>query len=180
MRVAVYLGSSFGKDPEYKNIAQEIGKWIGENGHSLVYGGSHPGLMGILADSALEHGAKVTGIIPTFFELKKEDKVLDLQVVETMSERKQRMMDLSDIAIALPGGTGTLEEIAEAISLTKIGQSRKECFLYNHKDFYGPLRDLFLKMIDQGFLKPEELDHVHFVESIEEIEECFEPNKNIS
>lgn len=180
MRIAVYLASSFGRDPEFQNIARNIGAWIGDKGHSLIYGGSNPGLMGILADSALTHGAEVTGVIPEFFEDRKKDEITNTLVVKTMSQRKQKMIELSDAAIALPGGTGTLEEIVEVISLTRIGQSDKECFLYNYNDFYGPLRDLFLKMIDQGFLKPEELNHVHFVESIEEIEECLEETKFIS
>lgn len=176
MNIAVYLGSNYGKDPKYKEIAKEVGTWIGENGYGLVYGGAFVGLMGVLAENALASGTKVIGVIPAFMSDKEYKKVTHLEVVETMSERKQRMIDLSDVAIALPGGPGTLEEISEIISLCRLNKTNKECFIYNYNGFYDSLRELFIKMIDQGFLNPNELEHVHFVESIEEIEEILNEN----
>lgn len=175
MNIAVYLGSNNGNDPKYIQIAKELGAWIGDTGNCLVYGGAAWGLMGALADVALKHGAPVIGVIPNFIKDKGAlyPKLTTLEVVETMSQRKQRMIDLSDVAIALPGGPGTLEEITEVISLCRLKQTSKQCFLYNYNEFWGDLRNLFIKMIDQGFLKPDELSQVHFVESIDEIAELL-------
>ena len=118
MNITVYLGANLGNDPALPQAVQQLGRWIGESGNALVYGGSKSGLMGILADSVLAAGGKVTGVEPKCFldaELQHEG-LTELIVTEDMPARKTKMIELGDAFIAFPGGTGTLEEITEVIS----------------------------------------------------------------
>jgi uncharacterized protein (TIGR00730 family) len=175
MKIAVYLGSSPGKNPEYRARTEELGHWIGESGHTLVYGGAKLGLMGVLAEAVREKNGTVIGVIPGFIAAKGAvyEDADQIEHTASMSMRKERMMELADAYIAMPGGVGTLEEIAEAISLSRLGRSEKECILYDIGGYYDDLRRLLLKMIDQGFLQPDELAHVHFAESLGEIKELL-------
>lgn len=181
MNIAVYCGSAFGNDKIYKEITIQLGKWISSNNHTLVYGGGRAGLMGVVAETVLEEKGKVIGIIPEFLcdkELKNID-VTELQIVQTMSERKKRMADLSQVYIALPGGYGTLEEIAEVISWSKLGQHPHPCIILNVNGFYNPLKELFEKMVQANFLRQEELDQVLFTENLSEIDEFIKNYKPI-
>lgn len=124
MNITVYLGANAGNDPALAEAVRELGSWIGANGHRLVYGGSRSGLMGQLAQSALDAGGTVTGVEPQFFvqqELQ-HDGLTELIVTKDMTERKTKMIELGDAFIAFPGGTGTLEEIAEVMSKVSLGQ----------------------------------------------------------
>lgn len=119
MNITVYLGALEGNDPALGNAVRELGTWIGESGNSLVYGGSKSGLMGQIAESVLNAGGKVTGVEPQFFidsELQ-YDEITKLIVTKDMAERKAKMIELGDAFIAFPGGTGTLEEITEVMSI---------------------------------------------------------------
>ena len=113
MNIAVYLGSSMGKDPTMKEMTQKVGEWLAENHHTLVYGGARNGLMGVVADSVIAHGGHVIGVIPQFLEEKEQahDNLDELHIVDTMAERKTMMIELSDAFIAMPGGPGTLRSI---------------------------------------------------------------------
>ena len=118
MKLTVYLGANEGKDPALGQAVQELGRWIGESGHALVYGGSDNGLMGLLARSVLAAGGEVTGVEPQFFidagyQL---EGLTRLIVTKDMAERKAKMIELGDAFLAFPGGTGTLEEITEVMS----------------------------------------------------------------
>lgn len=115
MNITVYLGANKGNDPIFENSIKELGNWIGVNHHTLIYGGSKTGLMGILAESILASKGKVIGVEVQFFmdeELQFEG-LTELIVTKSMSERKNKMIELGDVFIAFPGGTGTLEEISE-------------------------------------------------------------------
>lgn len=171
MKIAVYLGSNVGKNPSFRTKTEELGRWIGENGHTLVYGGAKWGLMGILADTVLSCGGKVIGVIPDFIAAKgaAHPGVTNMMYAESISKRKARMIELADAYIAMPGGPGTLEEISEAISLSRLGREEKPSMLYNVDGYYEDLRKLFIRMIDNGFLKPEEMENVHFADDLEEI-----------
>ena len=117
MNITVYLGANEGNDPCLRKAVEELGAWIGNSGNALVYGGSKGGLMGALADSVLKAGGDVTGVEPNFF-IENEfqhDGLTKLIVTKDMSERKNKMIELGEAFIAFPGGTGTLEEIAEVI-----------------------------------------------------------------
>ena len=149
MNITVYLGSSIGDDPDYRKEAEHLGEWIGKNGHRLVYGGSHLGLMGVLSNAVLDSGGTVTGVMPEFMIAsgRAGGKSIELIRVKDMAERKKKMLELGDAFIALPGGPGTLEEISEAISQSRLGRSEKECFLYDVDGYYDDLRRMLLKMI---------------------------------
>ena len=162
MNITVYLGANEGNDPFFKEAVRELGAWIGTNGNTLVYGGSKSGLMGELAESVLQAGGKVIGVEPQFFidaGFLYED-VTNLIVTKDMSERKAKMIELGDAFIAFPGGTGTLEEIAEIMSKVSLGHLDAPCILYNLNGYYDSLRDLLRHMIEKD-LSTEELSLIH-------------------
>ena len=172
IKIAVYCGASKGNSPEFERVTRSLGEWIGKNEYQLVYGGGNAGLKGIIADSVLGSGGKVTGIMPDFLakrELAKKD-VTSLMIVSSMHERKQKMIELSDVYIALPGGPGTIEEITEVISWGRIGQHVNPCVLMNHKGFFDPLKQQYQAMVDQGFLTREDFDKILFADALTEIQ----------
>ena len=171
MNITVYLGANLGNDPALAAAAGELGTWIGAAGHDLVYGGSKSGLMGILADAALAAGARVTGVEPSFFieaEFQHEG-IDDLIVTSDMAERRSKMIELGDAFIALPGGTGTLEEISEVMSAVCLGHLEAPCILYNLNGYYDDLKRLLAHMIEKGLSTPERQRGIHFAESLDEI-----------
>ena len=176
MKITVYLGASQGNDPSLRTAARELGSWIGNSGHSLVYGGSKTGLMGELADSVLASGGKVIGVEPQFFidEGFQHDGLTELIVTKDMPDRKTKMMELGDAFIAFPGGTGTLEEIAEVMSKVSLGQLDAPCILYNLNGYYEPLRALLEAMIEKGLSTKERLTGITFAASLVEIQEIAE------
>ena len=174
MKITVYLGSFTGKNRKYAEKVSELGRWIGENGHDLVYGGSKVGLMGIIADAVLKAGGKVTGVEPGFFveSARQHENLTELIVTKDMSERKKVMIDLSEVFIAFPGGLGTLEEISEIMSHNGIGLFDKLCLIYNLDHYYDGLKMLLDHMTEEGFIPEINREKVHFVSSIEEIDEA--------
>lgn len=171
MNITVYLGANEGTDPALKTAVQELGKWIGESGNALIYGGSRCGLMGVLADSVLAAGGEVTGVEPEFFvkgELQ-HDGLTDLIVTKDMTERKTKMIELGDAFIAFPGGTGTLEEIAEVMSRVSLGQLDAPCILYDLNGYYDSLKALLDKMIEKGLSTPQRQQGIRFAANLEEI-----------
>ena len=153
--VSVYCGSSMGKEKIYLDKATELGELIYEKGISLVYGGGNIGLMGVIANTVLQKGGRVTGVLPHFLN-KKEVGNLDVDeliLVDSMHERKQKISDLSDAFIAMPGGFGTLEEVAEMLTWTQLGLSKKPIGLLNVNGYYDHLLAQFDHMVEQGFLK---------------------------
>ncbi len=172
MKITVYLGSSFGNDKCYGEACRKLGTWIGSNGYTLVYGGAAVGTMGILADSVLETGGKVTGIMPRFMiNGKKNHTHLNTFIVtEDMSERKKKMMELGDAFIAMPGGPGTLEEIPEVISASRLHLIDKPVFLLNLNHYYDPLKKQMDHMHQAGFLNEDECRDVYFESTLEDIE----------
>ena len=157
MNITVYLGANEGNDPALKQAVQEMGRWIGESGNALVYGGSRCGLMGEIAESTLNAGGKVTGVEPEFFvqgELQHEG-LTELIVTKDMTERKTKMIALGDAFIAFPGGTGTLEEIAEVMSKVSLRHLDAPCILYNLHGYYDGLKVLLGRMIEKGLSSPE-------------------------
>ena len=171
MNITVYLGASVGNDPAFLPAVQELGNWIGSNGHALVYGGSKSGLMGALADSVLEAGGHVTGVEPSFFiEAEfQHDGIDDLIVTSDMAERKAKMIELGDAFIAFPGGTGTLEEISEIMSKVSLKQLAAPCILYNLNGYYDHLKALLAHMIDMGLSTPERQEGIYFAEMLDDI-----------
>ena len=171
MKITVYLGASEGNDPALKTAVQELGRWIGQSGNALVYGGSCSGLMGLLADSVLAAGGQVTGVEPRFFveqELQ-HNGLTELIVTENMAQRKAKMIELGDAFVALPGGVGTLEEISEIFTRVRLDMGPHECFLLNIDGFYDPLRSFLESMVEHRFFDQCDLDRCHFPRSVEEL-----------
>lgn len=171
MKITVYLGASLGNDPQLAIKARELGSWIGNSGHTLVYGGSKAGLMGELAESTLKSGGKVIGVEPQFFidAGYEYNDVTELIVTEDMSERKAKMIDLGDAFIAFPGGSGTLEEISEVISKVCLKHLSAPVMIYNLNGYYDHLKALFKQMSDTGLLNMNLMQDIHFVNSLDEI-----------
>lgn len=170
MNITVYLGASEGS-PGLRAAARSLGAWIGGSGHSLVYGGSKCGLMGDLAESVLLAGGEVTGVEPQFFIDAGfcYDAVTRLIVTRDMSERKARMIELGEAFIAFPGGTGTLEEIAEVMSKVSLGHLHAPCILYNLDGYYDGLREQLEHMIRMGLSTPERQRNIRFAGNLDQI-----------
>ena len=171
MNITVYLGANAGNDPALAEAVRELGSWIGANGHRLVYGGSRSGLMGQLAQSALDAGGTVTGVEPQFFvqqELQ-HDGLTELIVTKDMTERKTKMIELGDAFIAFPGGTGTLEEIAEVMSKVSLKHLDAPCILYDLDGYYTGLRMLLGHMIETGLSSEERQKGIYFAKDLAEI-----------
>lgn len=171
MNITVYLGANKGNDDSLERAAKELGQWIGDSGHALVYGGSKTGLMGILAEGAVESGGKVTGVEPEMF-IQSEvqyDGVTELIVTKDFPERKRKMIELGNAFIAFPGGTGTLEEIAEVMSQIALQQLNAPCILYNLNGYYDGLKALLFHMIEMGLSTEERQKQIYFAENLADI-----------
>ena len=171
MNITVYLGAFGGSDPAFAAAVDELGTWIGENGHSLVYGGSETGLMGRLALSALAAGAEVTGVEPRFFVEQEVqcDQLTRLIVTEDMTDRKTKMIELGDAFIAFPGGTGTLEEIAEVMSKLALNHLDAPCIFYNLNGYYDHMKALLDHMIEMELSTKERQKKIYFANTLEEV-----------
>ena len=176
MNIAVYCAASQSNDLTFDERTEELGNWTAKKNHTLVYGGGNTGLMGMIATSVMKSGGEVIGVMPQFFverEIAKKD-ITKLHIVETMSERKNKMIELSEVYIALPGGPGTLEEIAEVVSWVRVGQTNGICIFYNMQGYYDHLEAFFNHMVTTKLLSKEDRNQIHFVKSLEEIEKLIE------
>jgi uncharacterized protein (TIGR00730 family) len=164
----VFCGSNGGADPAYVEAARTVGRGLAERGLRLVYGGGNVGMMGALADSALEAGGDVVGVIPRqVFDLEIGHSGLsDLRVVGSMHERKALMADLADAFVALPGGIGTFEELFEIYTWAQLGLHRKPLGLLDVAGYYSPLRAMLDHAVDQRFLRPETRAMLAFDDSL--------------
>ena len=171
MNITVYLGANEGNDPRLAQAVRELGRWIGESGNALIYGGSACGLMGELAKSVLDAGGKATGVEPQFFvdQGLLYDDLTELFVTKDMTERKAKMIELGDAFIAFPGGTGTLEEIAEIMSKVSLKQLDAPCILYNLNGYYDSLKALLDHMIAMWLSSPERQQGISFADNLAEI-----------
>lgn len=170
-RVCVFCGSSCGTNPAYRQAAEDLGRLLAQRGFGLVYGGGCIGLMGALADAALQEGGEVIGVIPDSL-LRREvghRGVTTLHVVETMHQRKALMADLADAFIALPGGYGTLEEFCEIVTWSQLGIQQKPCGLLNVENYWDGLLAMLEHAVTQGFLRPENRDLVLVASTPEEM-----------
>lgn len=155
--ISVFCGSSYGRRDSYRAAAEAMGRLIAERGLGLVYGGGDVGLMGVLADAALDAGGEVVGVIPeALADLELGHAGLtDLRVVDTMHARKAHIIDISDAFVALPGGLGTLEELAEVWTLAQLGYHGKPCAILNVDGYYDPLVAFLDHAVDHRFLGAE-------------------------
>jgi uncharacterized protein (TIGR00730 family) len=156
-RVCVFAGSGDGRRPEYREAASALGRELAERGIGLVYGGSGRGLMGAAADAALAAGGEAIGVIPeTLLGLEQfHDGLTALHVVGSMHERKAKMGELADAFVALPGGIGTLEELLEVATWSKLGIHAKPCGAVDVCGYYEALRAMLDVAVAEGFMAPE-------------------------
>lgn len=155
--ICVFCGSRSGNNPAYPEAAETLGRTLARSGITLVYGGGNVGLMGVVADAALEAGGDVIGVIPKALVEREisHDALTKLHVVGSMHERKALMAELSEGFIALPGGAGTLEEFFEVLTWAQLGEHQKPCGLLNVAGYYDPLLTVFAHMVERGFVSPE-------------------------
>jgi uncharacterized protein (TIGR00730 family) len=154
--VCVYCGSGAGTNPRFLETATIFGRLLAESGIRLVYGGGAIGLMGAVAESVLDHGGAVTGIIPGFLSAREIalNRVPELIVTDDMHERKRLMFERSDAFVALPGGIGTLEELVEQLTWQQLGQHTKPILIANIDGFWEPLLALLEHMRETAFIRP--------------------------
>jgi uncharacterized protein (TIGR00730 family) len=155
--ICVYCGSSSGATPEFADAARELGELLASNGIRLVYGGASVGLMGVVADAVLAGGGEVTGVIPRnlFRQEVPHRKLTNLVEVGSMHERKQRMFELADAFVALPGGLGTLEELAEVATWAQLGMHRKPIATLDVNGYWSSLHAFLRTAADSGLMKEE-------------------------
>jgi len=177
MNITVYCGSADGNDAKYTAEARKLGEWIADNGHTLVYGAGRLGLMGAVSQGVLDHGGKVIGVIPGFLATVEQmhPDLTQYYHVETMGERKAIMIELGEAFVALPGGPGTLEEIAEIISRVRLGLTDAPCILFDQDGYYQPLRAMLDAMVASGFYPQDRRDKVFFVQTPDELLAALQP-----
>jgi uncharacterized protein (TIGR00730 family) len=168
-KVTVFCGSSFGALTLYESQARQLGRYLALQNIGIVYGGANVGLMGALANGALEERGTVIGVLPKFLKSKEiaHAGLSELILVDTMHERKTRMNELSDGVIALPGGFGTLEEFFEMLTWGQLGLHKKPIGILNINGFYDPLIAMFESMVLNGFLKDANRNMVLVSDTIE-------------
>ena len=171
MKICIFCSANQQIDPEFFTMTEELGKWAAENGHAIVYGGVNQGLMECVGKAAKENGGRTIGIVPTIVE--KTGRTSDYVEIEipcdNLTDRKQLMMDQSDVFIALPGGLGTLDEIFTVVASATIGYHQKVVILYNMKGFWDSLIALLDDLQGKGMVRGNWRDYIKTAESIEEI-----------
>lgn len=171
MNITVYCASSFGHDPAFVEETRSLGAWIGAHGHTLIYGGTNVGLMGLLADTALDAGGRVIGVLPDILADREppSGRLSEFYRVETMAQRKAKMIELGEVFVALPGGPGTLEELSEIMSLVKLGTAPGLLFLLNINGYYDELVMSFERMLEHGFMTPKMRAYLKVATSADEL-----------
>lgn len=177
--VCVYCASSTRADPEYRDVARRLGVVLAERGFSIVYGGGAVGSMGALADGALSRGGKIVGILPRFMmDLEwGHPELTELRVVEDMRVRKHAMLTESQGLVALPGGSGTLEELFEAITLKRLGLYLHPIVIVNTRNYFAPLIALLRHAVSEGFMDERHLDMWQVVAAPDDVPEALENAK---
>ena len=171
MRICIYCASSAKIDEIYFEATERLAKILVNSGVQVIYGGGGHGLMGKLADTVLAQGVQIKGIMPQFMNEVEwaHKKVTDFEFTNTMHERKAKFLENIDALIALPGGTGTLEELLEAITLKRLGQFTKPIIILNTNGYYDPLIQMLKRCVEEKFLRPIHAEMWTFVHQPEEV-----------
>ena len=175
MNITVYCGAAEGNDPEYIARARELGAWMAEKGHRLIYGAGNSGMMGAVSDALIEGGGEAIGVTPQFFVLAEETRtdLTEVVIADDMSTRRNWMIEHGDAFIALPGGMGTLDEISEVMTYKRLGllgKINKPVMLYNVNGYYDRFFDFLDDMLAQDFCRQLDYDNVIEVTCIADIE----------
>ena len=176
--ICVYCGAEPGLDPAFQQAAADLGRMLARNKIEMIFGGGLNGLMGITARAASESGGRVTGVIPEFLSHLAEAACHQIIFTKNMHDRKQVMFDHADAFIALPGGIGTLEELAEQLKWTQLGQHTKPLFVLNVSEYWGPLLELFRHMKINNFVRENIDSMLQVCQSIDEIEAAINRLQN--
>lgn len=169
--LCIFCGSRHGTLPTYRDQAARLGALCGQQGIEVVYGGGHVGLMGVVADAAMAAGGRVSGLIPERLlqrEVGHRD-ITDLIVTDSMSNRKDQMVEKSDAFAVLPGGLGTLDELFEVLTLRQLGYHRKPTVLINVDGFWDPLEALIRQVVDKGFADPDIYPMMQIVKDVDSV-----------
>ena len=174
--VCVYCASSQACHPDYHDVARELGATLARQGYSIIYGGGGAGSMGALADGAIANGGKVTGVLPRFMQDLEwgHQGLSELRIVEDMRVRKHIMLSECQGLVALPGGSGTLEELLEAITLKRLGLYTHAIVMVNTKRFFDPLIQLLNHAVSERFMDERHLQMWQVVDSPEEVPHAIE------
>ncbi|MBD5401073.1 TIGR00730 family Rossman fold protein [bacterium] len=169
--VAVYCGHQFGNSPEFARDAEKIGTELAKNGIRIVFGGGNVGLMGTVASAALRAGGHVIGVSTHHVIALQEPahEGIDVEIVDGVNERKQKMFEQADGFIILPGGTGTLNELTDIMTMQQIGETTKPLFFMNTNHFWAPFARLLIHMKDCGFFVRPEDYNMHSATTPEEL-----------
>ena len=171
MKICVFCSANNKIAPEFFTLTEELGKWAAENGHTIVYGGVNLGLMECLAKATKGAGGHTIGVVP--MKVEESGRMSDYVDVEipcdNLTDRKQLMMDQSDVFIALPGGLGTLDEVFTVAASATIGYHQKLVILYNMKGFWNPLIALLDDLQAKGMIRGEWQQYIKTADSLEEI-----------
>lgn len=178
VNITVYCGALGGSDPEFMAKAYELGKWMAENGHRLIYGAGNAGMMGAVSDGVIENGGEAVGVTPEFFIMAEatRDDLTEVVLCDDMSSRRNVMIDLGDAFIALPGGLGTLDEISEVITykrLSLLGGINKPIMMYNVNGYYDSFFSFLDDVESHGFCRKVDRYNVIEVTCVEDIAEAL-------
>ena len=175
MNICIFCSANSSIDAEYFRLTEQLGRWAARNGHFIVYGGVNQGLMESVAKAARGEGGRTVGVIPRIVE--KSGRIsdhVDVEVLcEDLTDRKQLMMDRSDVFIALPGGIGTLDEVFTVAASATIGYHRKHVILYNMKGFWDDLLTLLDNLQQRGMVRGRWRDYIAVANNLDEIKEIL-------
>ncbi len=170
-KILVFCGANKGNSPDFEILTKEVGQFLALENYTILYGGGSVGLMGVLADEALSYNGKVVGII-TDQLMKMEvghEGISEMIIVDTMQDRKLKMLEMADASLILPGGYGTLDELFEALTLSQLNVFRKPIGILNYNGFYDSLLDVIDKMVETGFVHHKNKDLFVVSDSIPEL-----------
>ena len=171
MKICVFCSANQQIDPEFFTMTEALGKWAAENGHAIVFGGVNQGLMECIGKATKEAGGRTIGVIPT--KVEETGRISDYVEIEipcdNLTDRKQLMMDQSDVFIALPGGIGTIDEVFTVAASATIGYHHKPVILYNMKGFWNVLIALLDDLQEKGMIRGDWRQYIKVADSIEEI-----------
>ncbi len=181
MKIAVFCSANTNINPDFFTLTEELGRWAGENGHAIVFGGCNMGLMECVAKAAHNAGSMTIGVVPMIIE--RGGRTSDFTDVtipcDNLSDRKSLMMDQSDVFVALPGGIGTLDEIFTVVASATIGYHHKTMILFNIKGFWEPLISLLDDLNKNGMIRGDWREYIKVAETMEELTAMLE-EKNIN
>lgn len=176
MKIGIFCSANSSIDPDYFTLAEELGKWMAHNGHSLVYGGTDLGMMKTIGHAVHDNGGRVIGVVPRIMESDDSRATcLDVEIpVDNLSDRKDIMLAQSDIFIALPGGIGTLDEIFTVAASNSIGYHAKKVILYNMKGYWSKAIGMLEDMVERGMIRGNMNKMIEIADNLNELKTVIE------